>query len=115
MTWYVYEVSPIDHEWWGLAKVSAVAETLAGRDARFLVEHGSVSGIDGVTSDEFMDLWNSAREAAAGAGWEGDFRIPPVVMWLPTENQFRPGFVIKQDNNGSTYVISPVPLPHLED
>jgi hypothetical protein len=36
-------------------------------------------------------------------------------MWLPNESEFKHGFVLKQDNNGETYVVSPVELPWLED
>jgi hypothetical protein len=47
-------------------------------------------------------------------GWQGDHRQIPSVLWLPVEDAFRPGFAIKQDSNGITYIISPVGLPHLK-
>ena len=38
-------------------------------------------------------------------------------MWLPVWDtyEFSFGFVLKQDNNGTTFVVSPVPLPHLAE
>ena len=34
---------------------------------------------------------------------------------LPLEQEFGFGYVFKESNNGNTYVISPVELPHLEE
>jgi hypothetical protein len=34
-------------------------------------------------------------------------------MWLPYDTEFAYGFVWKQDNNGTTFVASPVPMPWL--
>jgi hypothetical protein len=48
-------------------------------------------------------------------GWEGDFSFPARVLWLLEEgsNAFAYAFVWKQDHNGTTYVVSPYPLPWL--
>lgn len=115
MSWYVYsELVPIDFNWDLLPTVESVAVTLAKIEAENLVRYGEDSS-PGLSYSEFIDLWESAKIAAAEVGWEGDFRHPPCVLWQPVDDAFRPGFVIKQDNNGDTFVVSPVPLPHLED
>jgi hypothetical protein len=61
-----------------------------------------------------MDF-NISKELATENGWEGDFRGSAYVFWIPDEHNMRYGFVWKQDNNGTTFVVSPVPLPHLKD
>jgi hypothetical protein len=68
---------------------------------------------EGPDLQEFLALWESAKQAASDAGWDGDFRNDPVAFWLPDDTEFRLGFVIKQDNNGTTYVISPFELPNV--
>lgn len=57
-----------------------------------------------------------AKALAHTAGWEGDFRELPRVIWLPFPEtaQFEPAFVWKQDNNGVVFVVSPVRLSWLE-
>ena len=47
--------------------------------------------------------------------WEGDMGIPSP-FWIPTPEDnggFSVGFVWKQGNNGTTFIVSPVELPHL--
>lgn len=39
-------------------------------------------------------------------GWEGDFRHEPYVGALPWSGASHPYLVVKQDNNGSCYVVS---------
>ena len=47
--------------------------------------------------------------------WEGDIVIPVKIFTIPCEVQTEVGFICKQSNNGTTFVISPVELPHLEE
>ena len=50
------------------------------------------------------------------AGWEGDVRGRIFVFAVPgTEVNTEIGFLFKQDNNGTTFVMSPVELPHLQE
>lgn len=115
MSWYVYsELVPIDFNWEHLPTVESVAVNLARIEAESQIRFGKDCSA-GLSYSEFIDLWESAKIAATTEGWEGDFRHPPCVLWQPVDDAFRPGFVIKQDNNGTTFVVSPVPLPHLED
>lgn len=111
--WHVYEISPIDINWEFLRTVEETAAILAKRYAREQVT-GVEFGADPDFSG-FIATWKSAQDAAAAAGWEGDFRCDPVVFWLPCDTEFDFGFVIKQDNNGTTYVVSPVFLQNMAD
>lgn len=108
--WHVYEVGPIDYGWHHL---KSIRETLAvfavpceGSDPR--------EGVDTTASLGFLTSWEEAKEAALEAGWEGQFRLEPRVFWLPGELAMAHGFVFKQAQSGSTFVVSPQPLAHLE-
>jgi hypothetical protein len=54
-----------------------------------------------------------AFERARAMGWEGDIREGPYVAGLPYEER---DIIVawKQDNNGQTFIASPVELPWLE-
>lgn len=61
-------------------------------------------------------LLHEAQELAASElGFEGDMRQGPFLSALPGENESLPLLAWKQDNNGTTFVASLVPLPHLDD
>ena len=108
--WHAYELPPIDFGWEHLKTVEQTAADLAARDAAETVNHGSTSLLPSAAG--FIASWLSAKDAASQAGWEGDFRSQPVVFWVPGDNKFDYGFVLKQGNNGTTYVVSPVVVPH---
>jgi hypothetical protein len=112
MSWHVYEISPVDLNWEFLPSVESVAKNLASMHAEMAVSYGKAS-FPALSYEEFIDLWTSAQDAARAEGWAGDHREIPRVLWLPIDDAFRPGFAIKQDSNGVTYVVSPVILPHL--
>lgn len=112
MSWFVYEIAPIDFGWDMQSTVHATATAIATREVG---ERLSSSTSGGVSLDHFFAAWESAQDAAREEGWEGDFRGDPTVFWIPSDTEFDVGFVIKQDNNGTTYVVSPVELPHLDD
>lgn len=83
--WWVYGISPVDHGW------------------------------EEMTPASIEDVPSEAREAARQLGWEGDVRGADCVrFWVPDEVDFIDGFIWKQDNNGSCFVVSPVQLPHVE-
>lgn len=107
MQWNVYEIGPIDLRWERLKTVDQIkAELTAERSSGEAELHT-------LDLSTFERAWQTAQHAAHDAGWDGDFRIEPVVFWVPAESEFGFGFVIKQSNNGITYVVSPVDLPHL--
>ena len=53
-------------------------------------------------------------DAAADVGWLGDMRHLPMVGALPTPSRTTPYLAIKQDNNGDTFLISPVQIPDID-
>lgn len=114
MTWFTYEIPPLDNNWEFCPTVKEVAKRIGSSQAAFLAEHGRANDVAfTVPLDDFLGKWESAQSAAYAKGWYGDFRNEPVVFMIPDETDFHFGFVIKQDNNGTTYVVSPVDLPHL--
>lgn len=111
MSWIVYSVGPIDHGWEHLKTVKETLAVIATTEDEFL-ENGD---IDTGTVTEFLQNWESAKQAAQSNGWEGDFRHEPRVFWLPSEVNFVYAFVFKQDNNGTTFVVSPQALPTMQE
>lgn len=110
---HIYVVPPIDTRWEHLKTVGTTAADMAYAEAQARAVGERVE--QDPSYDDFMSAWEQAQGSARDKGWEGDFRNPPVVFWLPVGDSFQPGFVLKQDNNGTTFVASPVPLPHLKD
>ena len=106
MTWYTYEIAPIDMGWENLKSVHETLQDVVGRSSSMKLKND----IDATDMNDFIAKWESAKDAASDAGWEGDFRNEPVVFWVPCESEFECGFVIKQDNNGTTFVISPTSM-----
>lgn len=110
MNWFLYSLPPIDHGWQHLKTVKETLALIAKSDDEM---HGA-GDFDSDEITSFMRRWESAKEAAKDHGWEGDFRGQPRVFWIPSENEFDVGFVFKQDNNGTTFVVSPQELPSVE-
>lgn len=112
--WYVYSMEPIDFGWGQLQPVSKHLVYLATQESLAKLE-GMQNEEDSV--DSFLAAFNEAKSLAFQAGWEGDFRGQACVFFLPQpgSGKFEYGFTWKQDNNGVTFVVSPFPLPWLED
>lgn len=52
------------------------------------------------------------------ADWDGDINEGPFIAGLPTNRTADDGHIMigwKQSNNGTTYIVSPLKLPWLED
>jgi hypothetical protein len=115
MAWSAYQLIPIDFGWELLQTAQEVAAKLAASEAEAVID--GQPGSTGVSTAKFFEDLTEARRLAKAKGWEGDFRHghEPHVFWLPGELEFSYAFVWKQDNNGGTFVISPVPLPWLDD
>lgn len=45
-------------------------------------------------------------DAAAHVGWDGDMRHLPLVGALPSPGRTTPYLIVKQDNNGDTFLIT---------
>lgn len=54
-------------------------------------------------------------DAAEQVGWRGDMRHLPMVGGLPTPGRAMPYLAVKQHNNGDTFLISPVPIPGIDE
>jgi hypothetical protein len=54
------------------------------------------------------------QDAAAQVGWRGDMRHLPSVGIPPAGTDEDPHLVVKQDNNGATFIIGNTPLPWAE-
>lgn len=113
MTWTAYHINPIDFGWEFLPTFEEVAAKFAASDARRLV-HSEL--YEGDMLPDLREALTQAKALAKQVYWEGDFRTgtEPHILFLPDEGDFSYAFVWKQDNNGSTFVISPHPLPWLD-
>ena len=100
-TWHFYTISPIDI-WEG------------GFTRHELIERHGSDGFNGIGYARLVDRVLKIA-ATLGSYWEGDIRQGPFLFFIPEEFQPAPCVVWKQDNNGTTFVASAVPLPHLED
>lgn len=105
---------PIDYGWEDLETVEAVAAKFARHDAALEVNDVSYE------ERKLPRYWTALKQAyelAKGEGWEGDFRASggPQVFFVPgIKNDMEYGFVWKQDNNGTTFIVAPYEFPWLE-
>jgi hypothetical protein len=113
MSYFTYQISPIDIGWEHLRSVEETALEIADTDVRERIRDEQFN-FAYPPLDSFLSRWDAAKHAAKGAGWEGDFIQGPCVFWMPTNDGMDFGFVFKQQNNGTTFVMAPVEMPHLE-
>lgn len=103
MSWYVYEMSPIDFGW-SLAKtVKEVVKSLSENPEE----------AEWWCLDSFIKNWQEVLEIAHFCTcWEGDYRVEPRVFVVPQVNEceLEYGFCWKQSNNGLTFLITPQPI-----
>jgi hypothetical protein len=107
---YAYELTPIDEAWDLLPTAADVASRIA---ARLIGRHGTYALTE---LQDFAEELREALRAGEGAGFDGVFREGEEVrvFSLPDgENGFARAYAWKQDNNGTSYVVSPYPLQHL--
>jgi hypothetical protein len=116
MVMFAYSIGPIDYGWEHLPLVENVMARMYHDHLKNVVRFGE--DIEHANPADIVVAFVKARELARKIGWEGDFRddATPRVFWVPNEQDFKfdYGFVWKQDNNGQTFVISPVRMMHLE-
>ena len=70
-----------------------------------------------LTKKEFDAVYSEAQILAKMEGWDGEVRDGPYISGIPAfPGDGCPQFLIgwKQDNNGTTFVASPIPLKWLE-
>lgn len=102
---FVYAVMPIDN-WAGWSEPARALSDLFDEMQR----------PDPIERERFEDMLLVAQSLARKLGWDGTYREGPYVSGLPMPDADDFGFMVawKQDNNGTTFVASPVPLPHLD-
>lgn len=116
--WFPYVLPPIDFGWESLGTVDEARRVFQAAEAEARGEALKI-GVDFEQPDlpygsqEFDAEWELAVKK--DLGMDSDFRDEPAIFWLPGLTKFSYGFVFKADNNGTTYVISPVALPWLDE
>ncbi len=119
MRWIMYQCDPLDFGWEHLPTVEETAEKIASLDATNTAraaQFAHAEGYHGKSIRAFLtDLSSVISQARGKWGKEAvDFRGPVHVLWLPQEQEFTYAFVWKVDNNGTTYIASPIRLEWLE-
>ena len=118
---YVYMISPIDFGWDALPTLKSFLNDQFDEDLSGERKCGK-RFID-YPPHKLLSSFEAAKEGALKIGWEGDFRKTegePHVFFIPIgygtgqSGWFDVGFVWKQEHNGTTFVASPVELPHLD-
>ena len=101
---FCYHLPPIDF-WAGALTAQAMLASVQDWEAHAEPLAGFAARLAALEKD--------ARDGFKQVGWEGDTSAGPYFFCLPDENlEF--GCMLKQSNNGSTFVASPRPLPWLE-
>lgn len=109
--YYIYQTPPVDY-FQGLRRITDVAReyVLTPEDER--------EGDSELFSLFSLAMYCARAVALAkGSYWEGDIRGQNLYVFaLPDPDATPPhlGLVWKQDNNGNTYICSPVPLPWID-
>ncbi|EIZ2108912.1 hypothetical protein MOQ95_003499 [Salmonella enterica] len=120
---YSYAIPPIDFDWEIMPTVESLAGTIKAAIDKLGVnaEYGSEQYYAG--QDATNTIWSVAQlymcfsgaiERAREAGWDGTNSELPRYFTVPDELDVYVGFVFKQYNNGDTFVVSQIPLAHLE-
>lgn len=104
MKLFVYTTSPVDIGFENLRTVEEVR--------RFIELEGDALGY---SVDDFDDNWEVAKAAAKMQGLFGVYRHVPHVLEVTIEDRLDYAFIIKQDENGITYFISPCELSNIEE
>jgi hypothetical protein len=95
---------PIDSGWMYLKSIPETLSQLISNSDAFL----SANNIDLAAAVSFIEDWQAAKRLAKDNGWEGDFAVEPKVFPSTHDGEIKYGFIIKQSNNGSTFLISPL-------
>lgn len=108
---YFYEIAPMDFGWDKFPITTEYIKSLVDEFAELDFANGLSN-----TIASFQNFTERALAIGRRNGWEGDFRsgTTPHVVILPNEDAPKIGLVWKQDNNGTTFVVSQVEMPWLE-
>ncbi|EDQ9666766.1 hypothetical protein KO48_003418 [Salmonella enterica subsp. enterica serovar Bredeney] len=120
---YSYAIPPIDFDWAIMPTVESLAGTIKAAIDKLGVNAEYVSEQYYTDQDAASTIWSvaklymcflDAKERARKAGWDGTNSELPRYFTIPDELDVYVGFIFKQYNNGDTFVVSPIPLAHLE-
>ena len=109
---HVYQIPPIDI-FLGMQTAKEYITELVEFEIKAKSQGLEYDTFDGLNLNDFLDKLSSAAGLAARAGWEGELRHGVFVFFLPADGMCSVGFVFKQDNNGTTFVVTEVPLDYL--
>ena len=90
-----YSVGPIDFYWEMLPTIEEVLAKLP------LEDHCDWD----MSKYDFLNKYELAKDAAREVFWEGDMQEEARVLFVPADGEFEIGFVWKQGNNGTTFLI----------
>ncbi len=117
---YVYSCAPIDL-WHGpVEALEYVNDQPRFYSVQSMMDDNlPVSGWseDQEEAEAVVSLLRDGTKLARNLMWEGDFRTPPHICFVPYPDAigFKKILVWKQDNNGTTFVVSEISLPWLEE
>lgn len=79
--------------------------------------HGTYDEADTQIEHAINSLEVTKKFFTCDSSWEGDIAAGPFVFTIPDPDfsSYREGFVWKQDNNGTSFIASPSPLPWLKE
>jgi hypothetical protein len=103
----IYVTKPID-DWWGWQRPEDV------------FRHGLNIALVGTpfrSTGQWHELWDRAQHQARKAfDWDGEIREGPFISVLPHPESGGSEIIIawKQDNSGTTFIVSPFRLPWVE-
>ena len=115
--YYIYQTNPVDF-FHGLMPIKKVARDFMECPT---IVRCTASGEE--ESDELFPLFLLAMRCARavalakGSYWEGDIRGEQLFVFAipdPDASPPRLGLMWKQDNNGTTYICSPVQIPWID-
>lgn len=109
---FIYVIPPIDFGWEHLPTVEDTLKAIK-RDEEIRSDGRELYDL-AYRSEKFSKDWEQAVTIAKTMGMSSDFRQEPSVLWMPSELHMEYGFVFKEDNNGTTYVVSHIEMPWLE-
>ena len=106
MKLFCYHISPIDY-WPGAMTREDLLKTMTDN------QYSAWSDLADACRN-LDTLQSKAEEAFKKITWEGDVCSGPFYFALPGDTHMAIGFILKQDNNGATFIASPYELPHLD-
>jgi len=111
-----YIVAPMGTGWDYLPTVRDVLCQVAGEEPSPYDGHhpGTAFDLNTRLVKTFVDDVQLAHDLARKAGMRTHLMDTSRVFWMPTGTGMAYGFVLKEYNQSTTYVISPVDMPHLE-